>query len=248
MKFIKRQSLQTYLNPLDGALVVTADDVITTNTKKGFQTPSGNSLERNDVPRNGELRYNTQLGSGGELEVFVSGRWEIIRTTRQQNITVNTFTNSNYLNTIFGPLQYDVDPTRPQNVFVYIENVYQIPATNYELKQSILGNPLTTSTVLTANANFGDTVLNVASVADFSVGQTISGVNLTNNVVVETSATDNTITITPGALGFIPITAPVSAVFLPGSYVQFKEDAVPAPSKPITVIQGFDGYGPPFVV
>lgn len=248
MKFIKRQSLHNYFNPMDGALVVTPDDVITTNTKKGLQTPSGNSLERNDVPRNGEIRYNTQLGVNGELELFVNGGWEIIKTNRQQIITQQTFTNSNYSNTIFGPLAYEVDVNRPQNVSVYIENVFQIPSTNYVLRQSVLGNQLTTSTVLTQNANFGDTVINVASVADFSPGQFVDGVNLAGNVVVETSATNNTITISPGALGFIPITAPVSALFPPGTYVQFMEDSTPAPSKPITVFQGFDGYGPPFVV
>lgn len=247
MKFYRRQSI-TDSAPMDNKWAVDTNNQIITDTKVGMQVPRGDANDRSLTPENGSLRYNTQLGTGGELEVFINGTWEIIKTNRQQVLTRQTFTSSNYLNTIFGPLAYGIDPSRPEGVAVYVENVYQIPETNYTLKLSTPGLPLTTSTIVTQNTYFGETVVHLNSVADFNPGLSLAGTNLENNVIVETDTTNSTITIFPGALGNIPAGSPAIAIYSSGTYVQFTPDAVPAPSKPITTILGLDGFTPPFEI
>ena len=67
--------------------------------------------------------------------------WEKIRTVRPAPITVQNLGDGDYAKTVFGPLKYAsgenyTNYTNPQNIFVYIENVFQIPATNYTLLQN----------------------------------------------------------------------------------------------------------------
>lgn len=244
MKFYKRENLSN-LNPMDNSLAVEVDGRIVTNTSASLQLPVGDKEQRPSVVRNGEIRYNTQLGTG-EIEAYINGKWQIIKTNRQQNITQQTFTNSNYANTIFGPLAYDIDTTKPQNVMVYVDNVYQIPTTHYTLSRSSDAQPLQVSTTVTGNVLFGATVVPLESVVNFNPGQKIDGTNLTNNTVVSVDTTNSTITITPGTLGTIAPGGLAVGFFSTGTYVIFNSDAVPVPSKPVTTLLGFDGYTPPF--
>lgn len=244
MKFYKRQNLNNG-NPMDDSWTVSADNQIKTNITSAMETPSGNSNQRPLQPENGAIRYNLQIGSG-ELEVFVNGRWETIKTNRQQELTLQSFENGDYFDTYFGPLAYNIDTTRPQNIFVFVDNVYQIPERNYTLTQSTEESPLTTSTTITRSSNFGETIIHIGNVANFNVGTPINGTNLNGNVITEVSATDQTITVFPGALGPINPGDLVVASFSTGTYVIFSEDAVPVPSKPVTVLMGIDGYTPPF--
>lgn len=247
MKFYRRQSIADS-SPMNDKWAVTTENKIVTNTSVGLETPRGDVDSRSVAPENGTLRYNTEIGAGGELEVYVNGVWEIIKTNRQQILTRQTFTNSNYSNTIFGPLAYNINAERPEGVTVYVENVYQLPETNYNLRSSTLGSPLTTSTLVSQTAFFGDTVIYLNSVADFNPGLSLAGTNLENNVIVETNTTNSSITIFPGALGNIPTGGLATAIYSSGTYIQFTPDAVPAPSKPITTILGLDGFTPPFEI
>lgn len=230
---------------MDNALAKEADGRIVTDTSASLQVPVGNTAQRPNVLKNGEIRYNTQLGTG-ELEAYIHGSWQIIKTNRQQNITQQTFTNSNYANTIFGPLSYDIDTTKPQNVMVYVDNVYQIPTTNYTLTRSSNAQPLTVSANVTGNVAFNATVVPLDSVVDFNPGQLIDGTNLTNNTIVSVDSTNSTITISPGTLGNITPGGLAVTFFSTGTYVVFQPDSVPVPTKPVTTLMGFDGYTPPF--
>jgi len=246
-KFYKRQNMD-YTNPRTNKLAVEITGEIVTDTSAGMQTPRGDALSRVENPVNGTLRYNTEIGTGGELEAYINGTWEIIKTNRQADVTVQSFENGDYADTIFGPLAYNIDISRPQNLLVYVENVYQLPGINYTLVQSTPLVPLTTSTTVTAAAGFGDTVIQLESIADFNVGLTLTGTNLQNNVIVATSATDKTITVSPGALGFIPEGGLAVAFYSTGTYVKFATNATPVPFKPVITFLGLDGFCPPFQV
>ena len=244
MKFFKRENLSV-TNPMDNALAVEVDGRIVTNTSASLQLPVGNNAQRPTVLRNGEIRYNTETGTG-EIEAFINGSWQRIKTNRQQNIIQQTFANGNYANTIFGPLTWDIDPAKPQNLMVYVDNVYQIPTTNYRLVTSTNAQPLTTSTLVSSAVSFGETVIPLDSVIDFKAGQRIDGTNLSANTIVSVDTTNSTITITPGALGNISPGGLAITFLGTGTFVVFQPDSVPVPTKPVTTLLGFDGYTPPF--
>ena len=244
MRYVKRLPL-SHRDPISNRFAVDQNNLIITNSTNAMQLPSGTLAQRPATPINGEIRYNTQLGTSGELEAFVDGTWQIIKTNRQQTITQNTFTGSNYSNTIFGPLTYNVDITKPQNVMVYIENVYQIPTTNYVLHSSTSGNLLSTSTQIAISTSTGATTLYLNSTADFDTGNSITVDTNTGTIL---SVTTNSITInTPLSVG-ISSGDTITTKFSTGTFVQFTPGDIPAPNKPITVLLGFDGYTPPFEV
>jgi hypothetical protein len=246
-KFYKRQNMD-YTNPRTNKLAVEVTGEIITDTSAGMQMPRGDADTRLEAPVNGTIRYNTEIGTGGELEAYINGTWEIIKTNRQAIVTKQEFDNGDYADTIFGPLAYDIDITRPENLTVYVENVYQLPGVNYELVRSTLAEPLTTATTIAQSAGFGDTIIALQSIADFNVGLELTGTNLQGNVIVATSATDKTITIDPGALGFIPEGGLAVAIYNTGTYIKFATNAVPVPFKPVISFLGLDGYCPPFQV
>jgi hypothetical protein len=246
-KFYKRQNMD-YTNPRTNKLAVEVTGEIVTDTSAGMQMPRGDADTRLETPVNGTIRYNTEIGTGGELEAYINGTWEIIKTNRQAIVTKQEFDNGDYQDTIFGPLAYDIEISRPENLTVYVENVYQLPDVNYTLVRSTLTDPLTTSTTIAQSAGFGDTIIRLQSIADFNVGLQLTGTNLQGNVIVATSATDSTITINPGALGFIPEGGLAVAIYSTGTFIKFATNAVPVPFKPVISFLGLDGYCPPFQV
>jgi hypothetical protein len=246
-KFYKRQNMD-YTNPRTNKLAVEITGEIVTDTSAGMQMPRGDAETRVETPVNGTIRYNTEIGPGGELEAYINGTWEIIKTNRQATVTRQEFDNGDYQDTIFGPLAYDIDITRPENLMVYVENVYQLPGVNYTLVESTALVPLTTSTTVVTAVGFGATIIELESIADFNVGLVLSGTNLQGNTIVATSATDSTITVSPGALGFIPEGGLAIAFYEPGTYVKFATNATPVPFKPVITLLGLDGFCPPFQV
>ncbi len=138
MKFIKRSSIVKN-NPNSDRFAVTPDDRIITDTKVALELPRGDNTKRPGAYVDGQIRYNTVLQ---EIEVYNSAPgalgWEKVRTVRPAPITVQTLGPGNYAVFDFGPLQYSngdfyTDIIRPQNILVFVENVYQIPNSNYEL-------------------------------------------------------------------------------------------------------------------
>lgn len=142
MKFYKRKSIDNS-NPRNRAWAVRADGLIETDTTRGLTVPKGPTGDRPDTFVDGQLRYNTTIE---EFEVYNSQGdglgWERVRTVRPGKLTAQTVGTGNYSLTTFGPLEYsDGTPyngslSAPQNVMVFIENVYQIPVTNYTLTGS----------------------------------------------------------------------------------------------------------------
>ena len=245
MKFYKR--LPLFLKePMSSRFAVEADGTIVTNTDKAIQTPRGTTLQRPTNPVLGEIRFNSDLGPDGDLEAYIDYRWQRIKTNRQQVITKQEFDNGDYADTRFGPLAYDIDINFPENMFVYVENVPQIAGLNYTLEYSSPISPITTSTVIVQTGYSGDTVLYVTSVADFNPNDPITGPNINGSVIVDTSATDLTVTITPGLVGTINPGDVVTTTLASGTYVTFSIDSLPVPHKPVITLLGFDGYGPPF--
>jgi len=247
MKFYKRLPINRK-DPMSNAFAVEADGRIVTNTHASIQAPRGTTAQRPTVLSNGEIRYNTELGTG-ELEAYINGSWQIVKTNRQAEITVNTFTNGDYLNTVFGPLNYNVNTAKPQNVMVYVENVYQVPTSNYTLVLSTVGTPITAASTIIGTAPASTTTLVLNSIADFNIGNSITGTNIVSTATITSVNTQShSITITPPTTGIINSGTTVISTFALGTYVVFTNDAVPVPNKPVTVLQGFDGYNPPFEV
>jgi hypothetical protein len=142
MKFVKRLALNRY-DQMSDRFAVLADDRIVTTSKKSLQFPAGDQgADRPIINVNGYARYNNDLN---EFEVYNGGSpgtgWEKIRTVRMAPITVQKLGPGDYVNKVFGPLKYKSgenykDYTHPENIFVYVENVFQLPITNYILIQN----------------------------------------------------------------------------------------------------------------
>jgi hypothetical protein len=140
MKFYKRLPLNRK-DPQSNRFSVEASGEIVTDTTVSLQIPAGTRDDRPPTFTNGQIRYSTTLR---EFEVYNSSGdgqgWEIMRTVRPANIVVQTLGSGDYATTDFGPLQWSTGVNytnyqKPQNVMIYIENVYQIPNTNYTLIQ-----------------------------------------------------------------------------------------------------------------
>jgi hypothetical protein len=220
---------------------------IETNSVVSTQIPSGPASTRPNIFKNGQLRYSQTLQ---ELEAYVNGTWEILRTIRQPDISYKSYSNANYLNTIFGPLAYDTDLTKPQNVSVFVENVQQLPDTSNIPGSNISGNfslVFTPSVVtnLTTPVVQGAITLNLKSLQDVAGGinQKISGAGIAPGSVVQsiTSTITNSIRISTPTTAPIATTTNLTFTFSTGTYVQFTG---PAPSKTVYTLQGYDGYFP----
>ena len=145
MKFIKRLPINKS-DPMDDQFVVLQDGRIYTNTRVALQLPIGNETgDRPGVYINGQIRYNETIS---ETELYNGSDpgtgWEKVRTVRPAPIEVRQLGDGDYIKTIFGPLTWEngsnyTNYSSPQNIMVYIENVFQIPGINYTLAQGALG-------------------------------------------------------------------------------------------------------------
>jgi len=186
MRFIKHQN--TNLRNVYGKGVkYDTDDQVFMDSNNSVLIPKGTTADR---PANaptvngGHMRYNTTVdGDGNEIgyEVYYDGAWRRLRFAEPSpaaGIHMQTLGYGDQIETFFGPLD-STDPDYPvpvaaENILVFVENVYQLPYTNYTLVQNPgLPNRLIVSidsidgvtgypTVTTAAAHLfetGDTVL-----------------------------------------------------------------------------------------
>lgn len=237
MRYVKRLNLDRQ-NPVDSTWAVEADGRIVTDSVAEMQLPKGSTSQRVEPYNNGQIRYNTDVH---ELEAYINGQWELLRTRRQGNIQFQTIASGNYVNTIFGPLSYRQDPNKPQNVFVFVENVYQVPSINYNL----VNDPIVSKSTVGVT-NPGVTVLNISDQDDINVGQTVSGdVSIApGTTVISISTTTSAVTLSAATLGTIQAGVTINFAFNTGTYVSFTSAP---PEKPIYALNGFDGYFPPFI-
>ena len=252
MKFIKRLALDrknqtsdrfaVNANVLTQSLITYGDQIVTT-AQLSFQLPSGATSDRPYATNDGQIRYNTTLQDSEIYNGSGEGTgWEKIKTNRQGTITPQNLGVGNYLNTVFGPLSYDVDIAKPQNVLVFVDNVYQIPTTNYTLQ---LGSSVGVVRNTSGSTPSGTSTIVLSSVADVLVGETItaaSGIAAFTTVTSVTTSSQS-ITISNLTTGVIPDSTPCTFSAPSGTarYVQFT-GAVP--NKQVFVLLGFDGYSP----
>jgi len=251
MRYIKKLALYAK-NPADDRLSVEPDNRIVTNSVTSLEVPTGTKAQRPTTLVDGTIRYNTDLG---EFEVYNSQNpgvrpWEILRTIRQATITPQNLGYGNYVDYLFGPLSYDVAISKPQNVLVFVDNVYQTPTTNYTLTS----NPVSSTATLAISTITGVTTLYLNTLTSIDTGEpgkwrTISassGIQLGTTVTSVSTTYNNTIHGWPVGIS-LPTNGPMSAGALvsvnysAGTYIQFTG---PVPAKPVFALLGFDGYFP----
>ena len=141
MRLIKRQT--TNQRSITGKGVqYDINDLVTVDSNNSMIVPRGVLGERPSSFVNGMVRYNT---TDDQLEVFQNGAWREVRFKEPnqdpgivwQNLGVGNIAADE---TIFGELQSnDTDfpvPATANNIIVMIENVVQIPTTNYTIHQT----------------------------------------------------------------------------------------------------------------
>lgn len=240
MKFYKRLNLDTH-NPQSNTFAVEQDGRAIVGTTQSIRMPKGTTEERPLDAETGQVRQNTSLQ---DLEALVRTTWERIRTVRPATITVQNLGSGNYFSNIFGPLNKDYqrsyDEGGATNVQVYVDNVFQIPGTNYDLTN----DPSPVTAVTTASSTASTAVLYLDNVFNVQPGAVVSGSDslAENTLVVETEVGTTNIVINPPLIGDINTGTNLTFTFNTGTYLQFS-GAVPA--KPVVALLGLDGYFPP---
>ncbi len=143
MRYIKRQTTNTrgligrgvHVNATDKEVVLDSDNVVL--------VPKGPTETRPSSPKNGHLRYNTD---DNRFEIYENNSWDGVRSAAPSSnapIKIQNLGNGDASETIFGILNsgdpfYPI-PAAAQNILVLVENVLQIPTTNYDLVQNPAG-------------------------------------------------------------------------------------------------------------
>jgi hypothetical protein len=200
------------------------------DTTNVMLVPKGTTAEFITTPVDGHIRYDTTLN---ELQVRSEGEWRSARYKEPNNdpgIVQQGLGNGDATITLFGPLDSQ-DPntdytapavSNPQNILVFVENVFQIATTNYTLVE----NPTSTGTGQeVASGNF-------VTSTEYIITATGS-----TDFVSEHGAADNN----PGTV-FTAASAgtadPTGLARPTGVYILF--GSAPDLAKPITVLHNFD--------
>jgi hypothetical protein len=141
MRFLKSQYLSRY-SPNDNTVRVNEYGRGVMDFNGGVMIPKGTTAQRpqltgvrHPIDGNGYIRYNTDTN---EIEGYVGGNWETIRAASASAITIETLGPGDATETVFGPLS--IVPASANNIIVLVENVMQIPTTNFTLEQSASGS------------------------------------------------------------------------------------------------------------
>jgi len=151
MRLIKSQN--TNLRNIRGKGVkYDINDQVIVDSQNSLLVPVGTTSERPESPTFGHLRYNTTFDGNGipiGFEVWDNG-WRRLRfkePNQNPGIVQQNLGNGDAVETTFGVLDSgDPDfpiPTAPQNILVFVENVFQIAEVNYD----IVENPTGTSSI-----------------------------------------------------------------------------------------------------
>ena len=146
MKFLKQKNISRYtIN--DNTLITNQYGRAVMDLTGALRLPKGTTAQRPQLSNvrtpngpNGYIRYNTETQS---VEAYVDGIWEVIRSAGDTAIIKQTLGPGNDIEDTFGPLIITPtapDPTGPgpnaeyvDPIIVLVENVMQIPTTNYTL-------------------------------------------------------------------------------------------------------------------
>lgn len=141
MKFIKRSSLNAK-NIKDESVVSFPDGRVVLGTTNSVLMPKGADADRPASPVNGHVRYNTD---SNELEVYQDSAWRKVAYKEPTGIVQQDLGNGDDVEVYFGPLNSGntdypyPELSAPQNIMVFVENVYQISTTNYILEDNPSG-------------------------------------------------------------------------------------------------------------
>lgn len=141
MRLIKAQN--TNLRSITGkGIKYTIDNEVIFDTSKSLLIAKGTTAERPSNPTAGVMRFNTDLN---EFEFYQDAAWRKVSYKQPSDAGIyhqdlGVGDNTKY---VFGPvLSNDADYPVPVNEFsivVYVDNIFQIPNTNFELQT----NPVT---------------------------------------------------------------------------------------------------------
>lgn len=122
------------------------DDQVIADSDRALLLPKGIEAERPGesgiatAATEGHVRYNTTTD---QLEAYQNGAWRNVRfkePNQDPGIVVQNLGNGDATETVFGELNSgDTDfpvPAASQNILVFVENVYQLPTTNYNIRQT----------------------------------------------------------------------------------------------------------------
>jgi hypothetical protein len=264
MRYLKRQSTNRRLLRGKG-LIYTQYEEIEAQSTGAFLVPKGTQAQRPVSPTEGQLRFNTTLR---QLEVYESlgggaPVWKQFRLSEAQNIVVQNLSNGDDTEVNFGILNDGFGsglgyPTSPENILVMVENVLQIPNTNYTLTQ----NPCdVNSNIISAVANYNSTGVGAFISSNTAlIDWQSKGYHVGQTVVVSGSATnDGTYTVSAVTPSHLSVTVLLNTEanlgggntfnmdgkssvtgnsYPSGQYITFGT-AVPT-GKPVTVLHNFD--------
>jgi hypothetical protein len=140
MRYLKRQSTNSRLIAGRGVVYDQYEQLIIPGTG-AILVPKGATADRPNPAEVGQLRYNTDTRSFEYYEGVPNGgnAWKQARFREPVSVTKQNLGNGDDQEVNFGPLNAnDVDfyyPAAPEQVLVMVENVLQIPDTNYSIVQ-----------------------------------------------------------------------------------------------------------------
>lgn len=146
MRYLKTKNISKY-SIADRTLIAYPNGVgpgnrLVMGVSGGLMLPKGGTSERpqassirTPTDANGTIRFNTDTNS---IEAYIADAWQVVSAPTASAITKQTLGPGDYTTTIFGPLA----DTPPQDdaILVFVENVYQISSTNYNVLYNYLGS------------------------------------------------------------------------------------------------------------
>jgi hypothetical protein len=244
MRFLKTLTLNRRAI-YDSRVALTTNDTFTVADSNNMVLPkSNNSLST--VQTEGMLRYNTTTH---EVEVYSGSPsvWRSLRYKEAAKIILQNLGDLDGYSYFYGPLNAVYDPTNiannndnfnGQNIFVYIENVFQIYNTNYVITQ----NP-TAGVTTNAQSDAGTSTLSFATTATIPKGSVVTGSPYLQANTIATVTDGTTITLDKPITGGNIVSGTAITFTSPaGYYLNFTSDPNYASmiGKPITVLHGFD--------
>ena len=262
MRYLKRQSTNRRLLRGKGVIYDQYENIEIQSTG-ALLMPKGTTAQRPTAVV-GQLRYNTQTKSFEAYEDLQNGgaTWKEFRLAEPVAITQQNLGNGDDTEVNFGILNSNYTgylvPSTAQSILVMVENVLQIPGTNYTLTQ----NPGdVASNIISAVGNYnatgvGSFVSGNAGIVDwlskgYHVGQSIvvTGTQTNNGTYSVTAVTATHLSVNQllnteansgqGNTFSIDGKSSITGVSYPaGTYITFGT-AVPT-GKPVTVLHNFD--------
>jgi hypothetical protein len=212
MRYLKRQTLdrRSANNTTLYSDAARANVYIAPTGQGSVVLPTGTTAQRPGSPVVGMMRYNTDVSTGGQVEVYQNGTWRSLRFKEASQITQQNLGAGDGTTTYFGPL----NPQPPavvasnatwgaQNLLVIVENVIQVSGINF----SVTNNPTVAAQVYSPTLSFNAVV--GSSTLYFNSAVQVTGASGSAGTVTLTFATQAQIPFAIGATitvtGIIPL-------------------------------------------